>query len=134
MISTALPARTQVVQRSRRPIVAATAVALGAGILSAPSANAADKWGPVYLMADSTSKPDSSHTGAYGPPGQALPGVTGLAYRADPELDGPESAGSYGPAKEFTSWTSKATGKQASAQDVARAAYVLSKWGSSGTC
>ncbi|GLF98077.1 MSCRAMM family protein [Streptomyces yaizuensis] len=104
-------------------------MALGTGILLAPGANAADKWGPGYLIPDSTGKPDRSHIGAYGPPGQALPGVTGVAYCADPELDGPEAAGRYGPVKEYTSWTSKATGKEASAQDIARAAYVLSKYG-----
>jgi hypothetical protein len=101
-----------------------TAVALGAGILLAPQAVAADKWGPGYLIPDSTGKPDTSHIGAYN-----VPGVDGIAYCGDPELAGPDAAGGYGPAKFVTSWTSKATGKTASAEDLARAAYVLGKYG-----
>ncbi|MCX4783952.1 MSCRAMM family protein [Streptomyces sp. NBC_01264] len=106
-----------------------TAVALGAGILLAPNAVAADKWGPGYLIPDSTGKPDTSHIGAYGAPGHTLPGVDGLAYCADPELAGPDAASGYGPARPTSTWTSKATGKTASAEDVARAAYVLGKYG-----
>ncbi|MFI1765292.1 SpaA isopeptide-forming pilin-related protein [Streptomyces sp. NPDC020800] len=106
-----------------------TAAALGAGILLAPSAHAADKWGPGYLIPDASGKSDTSHIGAYGAPGKPLPGVTELAYCADPELAGPDAAGQYGPVKTFSTWTSQASGKKASAEDVARAAYVLSKYG-----
>ncbi|MFI6528187.1 SpaA isopeptide-forming pilin-related protein [Streptomyces uncialis] len=101
-----------------------TAVALGTGILLAPHAVAADKWGPGYLIPDSAGKPDTSHIGGY-----TVAGVDGLAYCADPELAGPDAAGGYGPAKPVTAWTSKATGKSASAEDLARAAYVLGKYG-----
>ncbi|MFE7114071.1 collagen binding domain-containing protein [Streptomyces sp. NPDC057654] len=63
-----------------------------------------------------------SHIGAY-----AFP--EGLGYCGDPGLAGPDAAGGYGPAETITSWTSKATGKTASAGDLARAAYVLGKYG-----
>ncbi|MFF9436459.1 SpaA isopeptide-forming pilin-related protein [Streptomyces sp. NPDC014735] len=97
---------------------------MAAGILLAPQAVAADKWGPGYLIPDSSGKPGASHIGAYN-----VPGIDGLAYCADPELAGPDAAGGYGPAKSVTSWASKATGKTASAEDLARAAYVLGKYG-----
>ncbi|MGW1976485.1 MSCRAMM family protein [Streptomyces sp. NPDC001889] len=122
------PTHSQTGRRFRRPVVAATAAALGAGILLAPSASAADKWGPGYLIADASGKPDASHIGAYGAPGQTLPGVKGLAYCADPTLDGPQAADGYGPAKEYTTWTS-VSGKKASAESIARAAYILAKYG-----
>ncbi|MET9779257.1 Ig-like domain-containing protein, partial [Streptomyces sp. NPDC006367] len=100
------------------------AVALGTGILLAPHAVAADKWGPGYLIPDSTGKPNTSHIGAYN-----TAGIDGVAYCADPELAGPDAAGGYGPARPVTAWTSKATGKTSSGEDLARAAYVLSKYG-----
>ncbi|MFI7087732.1 collagen binding domain-containing protein [Streptomyces anulatus] len=108
----------------RYPIVLGAAVALGAGALLAPNAVAADKWGPGYLIADSTGNPDTSHIGGY-----ILPGIDGVAYCGDPELAGPDAADGYGPAQPVTSWSSKATGKTAAAQDLARAAYVLGKYG-----
>ncbi|GGU38058.1 hypothetical protein GCM10010289_68780 [Streptomyces violascens] len=116
-------------RRLRQSALIGTAITVGAGVLLAPAASAADRWGPGYLIPDSSGKPAASHIGAYGPPGAQLPGFTGLAYCGDPELDGPESAGHYGPVQENTAWTSKATGKSATAQDIARAAYVLSKYG-----
>ncbi|MEO3976918.1 SpaA isopeptide-forming pilin-related protein [Streptomyces sp. CAU 1734] len=97
---------------------------MGAGILLAPQAAAADKWGPGYSIPDSTGAPDSSHIGAY-----KVPGADGVAYCADPELAGPDAAGGYGAAQAVTSWTSKATGRSASAENLARAAYVLGKYG-----
>ncbi|MEV7157133.1 SpaA isopeptide-forming pilin-related protein [Streptomyces misionensis] len=90
----------------------------------APSASASDKWGPGYLIPDSTGKPSSSHIGAYN-----VPGTDGVAYCADPELAGPDAADGYGPARPVTTWTSKTTGKTASAEDLAQAAYVLGKYG-----
>lgn len=118
------PPRPQAPRRNRYPVVLGTAVALGAGILLAPQAIAADKWGPGYLIPDSSGKPDTSHIGAYN-----VPGVDGVAYCGDPELAGPDAAGGYAPAQTVTSWTSKTTGKAASAEDLARAAYVLGKYG-----
>jgi hypothetical protein len=94
------------------------------GILLAPHATAADRWGPGYLIPDSSGVPDASHIGAYNVPASQV-----LAYCADPELAGPDAAGGYGSATAVTTWTSKATGNQASAADLARAAYVLSKYG-----
>ncbi len=108
----------------RYPFVLGAAVALGGGILLAPQATAADKWGPGYLIPDSSGKPDSSHVGAYN-----VPGIDGVAFCGDPELAGPDAAGGYSPAQPVTSWTSKTTGKTASAEDLARAAYVLGKYG-----
>ncbi|MFK0143203.1 SpaA isopeptide-forming pilin-related protein [Streptomyces murinus] len=102
----------------------ATAAVLGAGMVLAPSASASDKWGPGYLIPDSTGKPASSHIGAYN-----VPGVDGVAYCGDPELAGPDAAGGYAPAQPVSSWTSKSSGKAASAEDLARAAYVLGKYG-----
>ncbi|MFJ3182529.1 SpaA isopeptide-forming pilin-related protein [Streptomyces sp. NPDC086796] len=125
--STALSHRDR---RIRYPVVAATAVALGASILLAPSANAADKWGPGYLIPDTSGKPDTSHIGAYGKPGSLFPNAAGQAYCADPTLEGPEAGGQYGPVTTFTAWTSKTTGKPVPAENVARAAYVLSTYGS----
>jgi hypothetical protein len=116
--------RAQATRGIRNPLVLGTAIALGTGILLAPHASAADKWGPGYLIPDSTGKPDSSHIGGYN-----VTGVDGLAYCADPELDGPDAAGGYGPATTVTSWTSKATGTSVSAENLARAAYVLGKYG-----
>ncbi|MFJ4703034.1 SpaA isopeptide-forming pilin-related protein [Streptomyces sp. NPDC088768] len=100
------------------------AVALGAGILLAPQAVAADKRGPGYLIPDSSGTPDSSHIGAY-----SIPGVNGVLYCGDPELAGPDTAGGYRSAQPVASWTSKTTGTAASAEDLARAAYVLGKYG-----
>ncbi|MFF8992527.1 collagen binding domain-containing protein [Streptomyces sp. NPDC014983] len=114
----------QATRRFHRPVVLGTAVALGAGILLTPQAVAADKWGPGYLIPDSSGKQDSSHIGAYN-----VPGVDGMAYCGDPELAGPDAAGGYALAKPVTSWTSKTTGKTTSAEDLARAAYVLGKYG-----
>jgi hypothetical protein len=116
-------------RRFRRSLMAASAVALGAGLLLAPSANAADQWGPGYPIPDSHGTPNASHIGAYGQPGSLFPHATGHAYCADPELAGPQSAGRYGPVTGFASWTSRTTGKPVTQQDVARAAYVLSCYG-----
>ncbi|MDJ0342822.1 SpaA isopeptide-forming pilin-related protein [Streptomyces sp. H10-C2] len=121
-------ALTQPGTKTRATIVT-TAVALAAVTLAAPSAGAADKWGPGFLIPDSAGHAGASHLGAYGAPGAPLPGINGLAYCADPELSGPDTAGRYGPATDFTTWTSRATGKKASPQDVARAAYLLSQYG-----
>ncbi|SCF80100.1 hypothetical protein GA0115259_102801, partial [Streptomyces sp. MnatMP-M17] len=116
-------------RRFRRPMVAATAVALGASVLLAPSAQAADQWGPGYLIPDSKGVPDASHIGAYGVPGSVLPGLDRLAYCADPELAGPREADGYGPVEQHATWTSQTTGETVPPESVARAAYVLSKYG-----
>ncbi|WP_274036379.1 SpaA isopeptide-forming pilin-related protein [Streptomyces sp. MMBL 11-1] len=116
--------RSHALHRNRYPLVLGTAVALGASILLAPHASAADKWGPGYLIPDSSGNPDTSHIGGY-----KVTGVDGLAYCGDPELAGPDAAGGYGAPQPVTAWTSKATGKSASPEDLARAAYVLSKYG-----
>ncbi|MFJ2218280.1 collagen binding domain-containing protein [Streptomyces sp. NPDC101062] len=115
--------------RFRRSMVAATAVALGTGLLLAPSAQAADRWGPGFMIPDLDNTPEASHIGAYGKPGTAFPDAPGHGYCADPTLDGPEAGGTYGPVTTFTAWTSKATGKQLSPENLARAAYVLSTYG-----
>ncbi|MFF1716542.1 collagen binding domain-containing protein [Streptomyces sp. NPDC058268] len=112
-----------------RSTVLATAVLVGAGVLGAPGAVAADKWGPGFSIPDDKGTPNASHLGAYGEPGSLFQGVKGHAYCADPTLAGPEAGGQYGKITEFTSWTSKATGKQVSKENLARAAYVLSKYG-----
>ncbi|WP_217231349.1 MSCRAMM family protein [Streptomyces anulatus] len=117
-------ARSHAPRRNRYPVVLGTAVALGASILLAPHASAADKWGPGYLIPDSAGHAGASHIGAY-----KIDGVDGVAYCGDPELAGPDAAGGYGAAQPVTSWTSKATGKTASPESLARAAYVLSKYG-----
>ncbi|MFI0742522.1 collagen binding domain-containing protein [Streptomyces sp. NPDC021100] len=116
----------------RRPAVAVAAMAVGTGIMLAPAAHAADKWGPGYLIPDTDGHAAMSHIGAYGPPGKTLPGVEGLAYCADPTLAGPEASGGYGPVRESGVWTSKTTGKQASTENIARAAYVVSRYGQTG--
>ncbi|MEU5425846.1 prealbumin-like fold domain-containing protein [Streptomyces olivoreticuli] len=104
-------------------------MAVGTGVMLAPTAHAADKWGPGFLIPDADGHAAMSHIGAYGPPGKPLPGVDGLAYCGDPTLAGPEASGGYGPVQEAAAWTSKTTGKQASTGDTARAAYVLSRYG-----
>ncbi|WP_329020693.1 SpaA isopeptide-forming pilin-related protein [Streptomyces sp. NBC_01601] len=98
------------------------------GVLFAPHAVAADKWGPGYQIPDSTGTADASHIGGYN-----VTGTGALAYCGDPELAGPEAAGGYGPAQTITAWTSKTTGNAASAEDLARASYVLSKYGQTTT-
>ncbi|MBV9024170.1 MAG: carboxypeptidase regulatory-like domain-containing protein [Streptomycetaceae bacterium] len=116
-------------RRFRRSLLAASAVTLGAGLLLAPSASAADQWGPGYAIPDSHGTRGASHIGAYGQPGSLFQHTTGHGYCADPTLTGPESGGHYGPVTSFASWTSRATGKPASQQDIARASYVLSRYG-----
>src|SRR2546425_6111223 len=112
--------------RFRRSLVAVSAVALGAGILLAPSASAADQFGPGYVIPDSHGTPGTSRIGAYGQPGRLFVHTVGHAYCADPTLAGPGSAGHYGPITGFTSWTSRATGKPVTVHDMAQAAYGLS--------
>lgn len=124
MSVTSSPTPPHHVRWHRYPFVLGSAAALGLGVLLAPHAAAADRWGPGYLIPDSTGTADASHIGAYN-----VPAADALAYCADPELAGPDAAGGYSPAQTFATWTSKATGKAATAQDVARAAYVLSKYG-----
>ncbi|MFI5749072.1 prealbumin-like fold domain-containing protein [Streptomyces sp. NPDC051644] len=118
----------------RRSTVFATAVLVGATALgAAPSAVAADKWGPGFAVPDDQNEPDASHLGAYGAPGAPVQGITGRAYCGDPTLAGPSAGGQFGKATEVTTWTSKATGRQVSKENVARAAYVLSKYGDTGS-
>ncbi|MGW1194467.1 hypothetical protein ACWD4B_01210 [Streptomyces sp. NPDC002536] len=71
--------------------MAVSAVALGAGALLAPSASAADQWGPGFLIPDSAGHTSASHIGGYR---SAVPDV--IAYRADPGLTGPQAADGYG--------------------------------------
>ncbi|MGD3109387.1 MSCRAMM family protein [Streptomyces sp. YGL11-2] len=108
--------------------MAASAVAVGAGALLAPSASAADQWGRGFLISDSAGHADASHIGDYR---SAVPGV--IAYCADPGLAGPQAAGGYGAARDYTSWTSQATGKAATAAQVSQAAYIVSKYGEAGS-
>ncbi|MGW7007562.1 MSCRAMM family protein [Streptomyces sp. NPDC054933] len=114
----------QTSRRFRRSLVAASAVALGASVLLAPSASAADLQGPGYLIPDSAGHTGASHIGAYG---TVVPGA--LAYCTDPNLRGPQAAGGYGAVRTYTSWTSQATGKAATPSEVSQAAYILSKYG-----
>lgn len=129
-LNTSCPSRGRAL---RQTTVLATAVLVGAAALAAPSAAAADKWGPGYLIPDADQKPGMSHLGAYGEPGPPVKGITGRAYCADPTLLGPEAGGQYGKVTEVTTWTSKASGKQVSKENVARAAYLLSKYGDTGS-
>ncbi|MDF3290170.1 MSCRAMM family protein [Streptomyces silvisoli] len=108
--------------------MAASAVAVGAGALLAPSASAADQWGQGFLIPDSAGHAGASHIGDYR---SAVPGA--IAYCADPGLAGPQAAGGYGTARDFTSWTSQATGKAATAAQVSQAAYIVSKYGQAGS-
>ncbi|MGJ5751551.1 MSCRAMM family protein [Streptomyces puniciscabiei] len=108
--------------------MAASAVAVGAGALLAPSASAADQWGRGFLIPDSAGHSGASHIGDYV---SAVPGA--IAYCADPGLAGPGAAGGYGAARDYTSWTSQATGRAASAAQVSQAAYILSKYGQAGS-
>ncbi|MFF9786270.1 MSCRAMM family protein [Streptomyces nigrescens] len=100
---------------------------MGAGVLLAPTAHAADKWGSGYTIPDSNQRPGKSHLGAFDNRGTLLPHVTTQAYCADPTEPGPEAGGKYSAVKTFSTWTSKASGKQVSAADVHRAAYLLSR-------
>jgi len=125
------PAAASALPRTRRrtAIVFATATALGAGLFLAPAAHAADRWGPGFLIPDSQGTPGTSHIGAYGPPGAAIPGLVGLAYCADPDLVGPDGSGGYSAPVIATNWTSKLTGATVPAENVARTAYILSTHG-----
>ncbi|MEJ8654819.1 SpaA isopeptide-forming pilin-related protein [Streptomyces sp. MS1.AVA.3] len=107
-------------------LLGTTAVALGAGLVAAPGAVAADKYGPGYSVPDSNGRPGASHLGAYGKPGALFPHARFHGYCADPTLPGPAAGGHYGPITEFSSWTSKATGKKVPAANIARAALILS--------
>ncbi|WP_414169120.1 collagen binding domain-containing protein [Streptoverticillium reticulum] len=108
--------------------MAASAVAVGAGALLAPSASAADQWGRGFLIPDSAGHAGASHVGDYV---SAVPGA--IAYCADPGLAGPDAAGGYAAARDYTSWTSQATGKAATAAQVSQAAYIVSKYGQAGS-
>ncbi|MEY9840577.1 collagen binding domain-containing protein [Streptacidiphilus sp. EB103A] len=124
-----LAVQAQPLRRRRYAIVLATATALAAGLFLAPGAHAADKWGPGYLIPDSQGRPDTSHIGAYGPPGASISGLPGLAYCADPDLIGPAGSGGYSAPADTSTWVSKITGAPVPAANVARAAYVLSTYG-----
>lgn len=121
-----LPAPIRPARRLRRIALAASAAALGAGLLLAPSgtASAADNFGPGYPI-PASSGIGISHIGGY----THLTGINGTAYCGDPDLSGPDTAGGYGPPTTVTSWTSNVTGKPVSATDLHRAAYVLSRYG-----
>ncbi|ANZ13413.1 SpaA isopeptide-forming pilin-related protein [Streptomyces noursei] len=110
--------------RLRRPILTATAVALGTGLMFAPSAHALDKWGPGYTVPNGQG--GVSHFGALGKPGSLYPHAVAHAYCADPFLAGPRKGVHYGPFTPFKTWTSKATGAQVSQSDLMRAAFILS--------
>ncbi|WP_159030841.1 prealbumin-like fold domain-containing protein [Streptomyces sp. 769] len=108
--------------------MAASALALGAGALLAQSASATESPGPGFLIPDSAGHADASQIGGYR---FAVPGA--IVYCADPGLAGPPAAGGYGAVHTFTSWTSQATGKAATAAQVSQAAYVVSKYGSTSS-
>lgn len=114
--------------RLRRPILAATVVAMGAGLMLAPSAQALDKWGPGYTVPDGHGS--VAHFGALGKPGSLYPNAERHAWCADPQLPGPRKGVHYGPFTTFSAWSSRATGSQVSQPDFMRAAFILS---SSGT-
>jgi hypothetical protein len=95
-------------------------------LLLATSAGTADKWAPGDLLPDSSGTPDASHIGAHN---RLVPDPAGPVYCADPTFGVPESTGHYGPITSITTWTSKSTGTQVPAQNLARAPYVLSAYG-----
>ncbi|MFF7439006.1 SpaA isopeptide-forming pilin-related protein [Streptomyces sp. NPDC008122] len=119
--------------RSARPVHLAVAIAacaagtfLAAPALAAPSAS--EILGPGYTIPDSEGNADSSHIGAYGPPGTAVHSNV-ETYCADPERKGPADAGGYGAPRQVTSWTSSVTGKTVAKERLAQAAYVIGKYG-----
>ncbi|MEV7955250.1 SpaA isopeptide-forming pilin-related protein [Streptomyces sp. NPDC088141] len=84
--------------------------------------------GPGYTIPDSDGNADTSHIGAYGPPG---PNVWGSSetYCADPERKGPSDAGRYSAPAVVTSWTSSVTGKPVPSANLAYASYVIGRYG-----
>ena len=119
-----LPAPSRPARRIRRIALAASATALGAGILLAPSpASAADNFGPGYPI-PASSGTGTSHIGAY----SSVPGLDGLAYCADPDRTGPDTADGYGAVSAVSTWSSSVTGKPISSDDLHRAAFVLSRY------
>ncbi|MFE0772218.1 collagen binding domain-containing protein [Streptomyces sp. NPDC058861] len=116
-----------------RPVHLAVAIAAcAAGTLAATPALAAPDGigilGPGYTIPDSDGNPDSSHIGAYGPPGPAVHGQV-ETYCADPERKGPADAGGYSAPKPVTSWTSSVTGTTVPKERLTQAAYVIGKYG-----
>lgn len=109
-----------------RSVAVATAVVIGAGAALAPSASASDKYGPGYAIPDAAGHANASHLGAYGKPGSLYPHARFHGYCADPALPGPAAGGHYGPITQFSSWTSKLTGKKVPAANIAKAALILS--------
>lgn len=113
----------------RRAVVATTTMALGAGVLLAPHASAADKYGPGFSTPDDQGRSHASHLGAFGKPSPYFEHAVAHGYCADPTLAGPEAGGQYSRISPFSSWTSMATGKKVAKSDFAAASYVLSRYG-----
>ncbi|MFE0177978.1 SpaA isopeptide-forming pilin-related protein [Streptomyces sp. NPDC059002] len=119
--------------RSRIPTpsrIAAVAVAAGVvGTLAwAPSATAADKYGPGFEVPDSEGHAAASHIGAYGPPGLRVWGDY-ETYCADPSRRGPDAAGGYFGPRPVSRWASSETGQQVPAANLAYASYIIGKYG-----
>ncbi|MFD3422651.1 MSCRAMM family protein [Streptomyces decoyicus] len=105
-------------------LLGTTAVALGAGLVAAPGAVAADKYGPGFPVKTTDGKP--GHFGPFGKPGSLYPNAPFHGYCADPHLPGPAAGGHYSPITTFKTWKSKLTGKQVPAANIAKAAFILS--------
>ncbi|MFE4633114.1 collagen binding domain-containing protein [Streptomyces sp. NPDC056773] len=115
---------------STPPRLAAIAVAAGVvgTLVWAPIAGAADKYGPGYEIPDSEGHAAASHIGAYGPPGMKVWGDS-QTYCGDPGRLGPDSAGGYLAPKPTAEWTSSETGERVPAANVAKASYIIGKYG-----
>lgn len=119
--------------RSRIPAPSRLAsVAVAAGVVGtlawAPTATAADKYGPGFQVPDSEGHAASSHIGAYGPPGLRVWGNY-ETYCADPSRRGPDAAGGYFSPKSISHWTSSETGQRVPDANVAYASYIIGKYG-----
>lgn len=119
--------------RATSRVAAVAIAAAAAGTLTwSPAAHAdpaqADKHGPGYSIPDSDGNADTSHIGAYGPPGMAVHGQW-ETYCADPERKGPHLAGGYTGPVTVEHWTSSVTGQQVPDAHLAYASYVVGKYG-----
>jgi len=109
----------------------AAAVAVACALTWSPAqadTGQADTYGPGYAIPDSNGNADTSHIGAYGPPGLTVHGQW-ETYCADPERKGPDTADGYTGPVTVSHWTSSVTGDPVPDTHLAYASYVIGKYG-----
>jgi hypothetical protein len=120
-----------IVRAMSRLAAIAVAIAVACALTWSPAqadTGQADTYGPGYAIPDSEGNADTSHIGAYGPPGLTVHGQL-ETYCADPERKGPDTAGGYADPVTVSHWTSSVTGDPVPDTHLAYASYVIGRYG-----